>query len=670
MSEINENGIDSQESAAEHMASSGEIRQGYLTGPGLYQFPVEYAVIDGLAIHEGCIELGPVEEVEEEAARVRASQYDRKATEAAGADGQSYEAGIQMGVGLPGTSRFLWTDGVVPYAVSNSVPNQSRVNDAIRHIEAMTAMRFVKRTNANAGRYPNYIEIISNGNNSWSSSAIGMRGGRQVIRYADGHSWPILVHEFLHAFGVYHEQSRSDRDDFVEIRWNNILDGPPPPGEINALGNFQKKSGAVDYFDYDYGSLMHYHGTSFAKDRSKPTIVPRKPGVTIGQREAMSYGDRQTIAKMYERFFSRGYAGVWRAGTGRYALWVNAEWQSFHDKWQEWSNQGLRLQDIHVQRRSGKTVYSGVFLPGSGRYALWANVDWTSFHRKWQEWSNQGLRLADLHVHRMGNQNRYSGVFLPGQGAHGLWVNTSWTNFRNKWQEWSSQGLRLVDLHVHRVGNQNRYSGVFLPGQGGHGLWASTTWSSFVAKWQEWSDQGLRLVDLNLHRVGNSIRYSGVFLPGNDAHYLWANVTFEGFRAKWQELAEQGLRLIDFEIANPEAGAGRFADADMSAVDAPASSAELEAFGGMMGGDLVGLPEAPSSMEDGGGGMGLGNEDGVSPLAEPEDEAKGGAYFPAPSTDSDDEARGLGGAFFETAPADMPSAEPEYHGEAVLPNQA
>jgi hypothetical protein len=77
-----------------------------------------------------------------------------------------------------------------------------------------------------------------------------MRGGRQVLRYEDSHSWPILVHEFLHALGVYHEQSRSDRDNFVEIRWNNIQD--------DAIGNFQKKPASVDYFDYDYGSLMHY----------------------------------------------------------------------------------------------------------------------------------------------------------------------------------------------------------------------------------------------------------------------------------------------------------------------------------------------------------------------------------------------------------------------------
>jgi hypothetical protein len=413
------------------------------------------------------------------------------------------------------------------------------------------------------------------------------------------------VHEFLHALGVYHEQSRSDRDTFVEIRWDNIQDGPPPDGEIDARGNFQKKPDATDYFDYDYGSLMHYPGTSFAKDPSKPTIVPRTTGVVIGQRTGMSFGDRQTIAKMYERFATRGYAGVWRAGTGRYALWANATWADFTARWEEWSGSGLRLVDLHVRQTQQGPRFSGVFLPGAGAHALWANVSWESFRTKWQEWSGQGLRLHDVHVHRANGENRWSGVFLPGNGGHGLWANVTWDSFVAKWQEWSSQGLRLHDLHVHEVDGQARYTGVFLPGNGGHALWANATWDSFVAKWQELSRQGLRLVDLNMHRTaGGDTRYSGAFLPGNDAHALWANVTFESFRAKWEELAGQGMRLVDFEFINPPSNmlldTGDMADAD------PALEEDLEAFGGIFEATAPAGPDIDAEGgAEGGGGLRL-----------------------------------------------------------------
>ncbi|MEQ9358051.1 M12 family metallopeptidase [Coleofasciculus chthonoplastes] len=660
MNQISKPKVDLVGSVDEHMATSEETGRGYLTGPGLYEFPVDYVVVDGVCIHEGCIDIGSPEEVKAEAERIRAKHLRQQTTEAAGSEDVTNEPEVQRGIGLPTTSSFLWTNGVVPYTIASNVPDPNRVDDAVRYIEEMTALRLVRRTAANAQRYPNYIEIISNGNKGWSSSAIGMRGGRQVIRYSDRHTWSILVHEFLHAFGVYHEQSRSDRDDFVEIRWNNIQD--------NNIGNFQKKPGSVDYFGYDYGSIMHYRGTSFAKDPSQPTIVPLQSGVTIGQRSGMSYGDRQTIAKMYQRFFSRGYAGVWRSGTGRYALWINASWQSFRDKWQTWSSQGLRLQDIHVRRRGSQTLYSGVFRPGSGAYGLWANVTWDSFKAKWQEWSQQGLRLVDIHVHRVGDQNRYSGVFLPGSGAYGLWVNVTWDSFKAKWQEWSQQGLRLVDIHVHRVGSQNRYSGVFLPGRGGYGLWVNATWSSFFSKWQELTDQGLRLVDLNMHQVGNSIRYSGVFLPGNDDHYLWANVTFESLRAKWQELAAQGLRLVDFEITNPEDGAADFADISLEGGDVSYSSREQEGFGGIFEpAALNDVADFSQVLQESGGGMGNSNGAEVAHKADQDGETNGGVFFPDSNVKLSNEQEGLGGAFFNVEP-DQSTTESEGYGEVILPD--
>ena len=287
-----------------HMAHGTEHGRGYLSGPGITNHPVEYTVVNGVCIHEGCIDMGSVEEVRREAERIdREKSARRELGDGGAADDGAIE---QRGVGLPSSSNYLWPNGVVYFTINASVPNQARVQDAIAHIQANTGIRILPRTNQ-----ANYIEIVSNGNEGWSSSAIGMRGGRQLLRFADGHSWQILVHEFCHALGVYHEQSRSDRDNFVEIKWDNIQD--------DAVGNFQKAPGSVDYGDYDYGSLMHYPRTSFAKDSSKPTIVPKQAGVTIGQRNGLSFGDRQAIAQIYGRFFQKGYTGVFRAQPQRRA---------------------------------------------------------------------------------------------------------------------------------------------------------------------------------------------------------------------------------------------------------------------------------------------------------------------------------------------------------------
>ncbi len=226
---------DQQLGLIDHMAHGSETGQGYLSGPGLVEFPVQYVVVDGRAIHEGCIDMGPVEQVRADAEEISRRRAVRQTVAYAGSEGPgsgrdgTIPDEVSHGLGLPGDSDFLWTNGRVAWAVDAGVPNQQRITDAITHLQQNTGIRFTQRTSANQASWPNWIQIRSNGTATFSSSAIGMRGGQQNLMLADAHPWPILVHEFLHALGVYHEQSRSDRDSFVEIKWDNIQDGPPRP---------------------------------------------------------------------------------------------------------------------------------------------------------------------------------------------------------------------------------------------------------------------------------------------------------------------------------------------------------------------------------------------------------------------------------------------------------
>lgn len=62
-------------------------------------------------------------------------------------------------------------------------------------------------------------------------SAVGRRGGRQALNLQPNEPGVgcfrlgTIAHEFLHALGFYHQQSTSDRDNYVDIIWRNIDDG-------------------------------------------------------------------------------------------------------------------------------------------------------------------------------------------------------------------------------------------------------------------------------------------------------------------------------------------------------------------------------------------------------------------------------------------------------------
>jgi len=55
---------------------------------------------------------------------------------------------------------------------------------------------------------------------------VGRIGGKQQLSLGNGCVYTgTIMHEFLHAIGFYHEQSRPDRDQFVRIVTENIQGG-------------------------------------------------------------------------------------------------------------------------------------------------------------------------------------------------------------------------------------------------------------------------------------------------------------------------------------------------------------------------------------------------------------------------------------------------------------
>ncbi|ODM94809.1 Zinc metalloproteinase nas-14 [Orchesella cincta] len=208
---------------------------------------------------------------------------------------------------------YRWATARIPYTFGPgySEDEMRQIFFTMKYIEQYTCVRFAFRTE----RDDNYL-YIRNVEGKCQSFVGNVRPSsfRPESRSCAVPNFPgHVLHELIHALGFFHEHARDDRDNYIEIVYDNLSE------DDDILRNFYKNS------DSDITTAFHtttevlcttqkagsINGDATIIRRAPlPQGIPKPLDGEMGQRERLTEGDAQMIRNMYKDICPMIFSGT------------------------------------------------------------------------------------------------------------------------------------------------------------------------------------------------------------------------------------------------------------------------------------------------------------------------------------------------------------------------
>jgi hypothetical protein len=330
---------------------------------------------DGYYVFGGDILLSPDDENHKKLIQMIIDQ--KKSTAASTSSSSSIISGINKAVYINEWYIDPWPNGVIEYYYdkNENIPQiiKDRIVKATHEIEnKCNGIRFKEKSQT--WDYETGLKVkIETDEKAGGSCTYGYAlnkdghlGGSIYLKENTGFTTEeenvgVIIHELCHGLGLMHEHQRSDRDSYIILHPENVLDSYFDT-------NFALNPNSKTYGSYSYDSIMHYGGTAFTKN-DKITIETRDPSKQdiIGQRKKMSSSDVDTLNYLY------------RGNAGDFGYWEDdwhfcSRWENKNHPWQHW----IWEDKTHTCWFQGSWQWVVLW-----QYDVW---DWSSWSWKKENW--------------------------------------------------------------------------------------------------------------------------------------------------------------------------------------------------------------------------------------------------------------------------------------------
>lgn len=281
--------------------------------------------------------------------------------------------------------RHLWVTKEVPLELAVSAKDgYNNIRAALGEIQSKSCIRFRMRDKDD----DNWIRFV---NKSGCFSPVGRQyasPGAQELSIGIGCNHKgIIMHELLHALGFWHEQSRSDRDDFLEVLWENIQ-----KGQEHNFNRYKPKD--MDFYggSYDFSSIMHYGNFAFSKNKRPTMLSVKDPTLQFGQIAELSPTDVIQLNNVYDCKSDKS------RGWSNWGNWGPCDKKCTRERERFCSAKKLEkcpgaTKRYRIQLQKGKCPFRECYAPIQGHWGRWGS--WSQCSRTCGQGYSRRSRQCD-----------------------------------------------------------------------------------------------------------------------------------------------------------------------------------------------------------------------------------------------------------------------------------